>query len=219
MTKNWWWMTNDGQQYIAMECQDTEVDTSCDVWSWCKLYRRVPGRTMWICTPGRKTDKVNTLQVPSKRMWTIKLPRFVNKIAGCDIWKQNQAWYEILRNKHMINWRWVEVGVQTNTYAPRRKTSSWQNDALRSHRSSGNLMIRPLSIFACYSIIDIHMFFVMLSSYMHFCKKKQLQNVNWYAIIQQWDSKEHGVTGELYANPAVFLNDIFLLWIVLLYGK
>ena len=53
------------------------------------------------CVPSRKTDKVNTLLVPGRRTWKIKHSRFknpisiVNKTAGCDIWRQNLAWYEI----------------------------------------------------------------------------------------------------------------------------
>ena len=54
---------------------------------------------------GRKTDNVKTLLVPSRRMWTIKLPQFnnpitiVNTIAGYDILRPNLAWYEIQTNK------------------------------------------------------------------------------------------------------------------------
>ena len=67
----------------------------------CCIYHLVPGRRMWIHAPGRKTDSVNTLLVPGRRAWTIKLPGFknpisiVNKIAGYDIWRQILAWYEI----------------------------------------------------------------------------------------------------------------------------
>ena len=75
-----------------------------------------------ICPAGKRT--MWTLCVfPSKRMWTIKLPQFknlfsiVNKIAWCDIWWQNLAWYENSGGKtnkwFHVNWQWVAVGVQT----------------------------------------------------------------------------------------------------------
>ena len=67
-------------------------------------YRCVPGRRTWTHAQGRKTDNVKTLLVPSRRMWTIKLPQFnnpitiVNTIAGY-ILRPNLAWYEIQTNK------------------------------------------------------------------------------------------------------------------------
>ena len=53
-------------------------------------YRCVPGRRTWKHAQGRKTDNVKTLLVPSRRMWTIKLPQFNNPITivnyNCRIW-------------------------------------------------------------------------------------------------------------------------------------
>ena len=66
-----------------------------------------PGRTMCMCSPSRKTDNVNALVVPSRRMWMINLPWFknpisiINKIGGGAIWRQNLALYEILTIKHV----------------------------------------------------------------------------------------------------------------------
>ena len=63
--------------------------------SACNTYQVWFSRMMWTCVPGRKTDNVNALLVPSKRARTIKLPwlknpsNIVNKIAGYDIWRQN----------------------------------------------------------------------------------------------------------------------------------
>ena len=69
--------------------------------------RCVPGRTMCMCSPSRKTDNVNALVVPSRTMWMIKLPWFknpisiINKIGGDAIWRQNLALYEISTIKHV----------------------------------------------------------------------------------------------------------------------
>ena len=38
----------------------------------------------------------------------------------------------------MMNWRWVEIGVQTETHEPGKTMSSRQNVALRSRRSAGH---------------------------------------------------------------------------------
>ena len=98
---------------------------------------------------GKLTVWTRRVLVPSKRSWTITLPwlknpfSIANKISGYNLWRQNLACYEISTNKikQMMNWRWVEVGVQTETQEPGKTMSSRQNVALRSRRSAGHTTI------------------------------------------------------------------------------
>ena len=75
----------------------------------------MPSRRTWTHAPSRKTNNVNALLVPSKRMWTINLPRFKNPITIVhklqDIFKDKilfgMKFWQIKHtdNKLAIGWR------------------------------------------------------------------------------------------------------------------